>query len=63
MIMRAQALISVNQNPSAADIARHLQPNLCRCGTHMQIVKAVQRAAQLMKGRSAARWSLGRAAK
>ena len=55
MIMRAQALINVNHNPSAADIARHLQPNLCRCGTHIQIVKAVQRAAQMMKNGSVAR--------
>ena len=55
MIMRAQALINVNHNPSAADIARHLQPNLCRCGTHIQIVKAVQRAAQMMKERRVAR--------
>jgi nicotinate dehydrogenase subunit A len=55
MIMRAQALINVNRNPSAAEIARHLQPNLCRCGTHAQIIKAVQRAAQLMKERSLTR--------
>src|SRR3954467_5461083 len=49
MMMRAQALLSVNKSPSDADIRKHLQPNLCRCGTHMRIVKAVKRAAQLMK--------------
>jgi nicotinate dehydrogenase subunit A len=49
VIMRAQALINVNKDPSEAEIARHLQPNLCRCGTHINIVKAVRRAAQLMK--------------
>jgi nicotinate dehydrogenase subunit A len=49
MIMRAQALMNVNKDPSEAEIARYLQPNLCRCGTHMNIFKAVRRAAQLMK--------------
>ena len=49
MIMRAQALLNANKDPSEAQIARHLQPNLCRCGTHTQIVKAVRRAARLMK--------------
>lgn len=49
MIVRAQALLRVNESPSDAEIRRHLQPNLCRCGTHMRIVKAVRRAAELMK--------------
>lgn len=46
MIMRAQALLQKTPNPSAAQIRDHLAPNLCRCGTHTRIVKAVQRAAQ-----------------
>ncbi|HEY7298365.1 MAG TPA: (2Fe-2S)-binding protein [Xanthobacteraceae bacterium] len=54
MIMRAQALINVNPTPTTAEITRHLEPNLCRCGTHMRIVRAVQRAAELMKDKSAA---------
>jgi nicotinate dehydrogenase subunit A len=49
MIVRAQALLNRNPNPSDEDIRRHLQPNLCRCGTHMRIVKAVRRAAQTMR--------------
>ena len=54
IMMRAQALLNANKDPSEADIRKHLQPNLCRCGTHMRIVKAVKRAAQLMKTATAA---------
>ena len=54
MIMRAQALLAANPNPSDVDIRRYMQPNLCRCGTHMRIVKAVRRAAQLMRSAGAA---------
>jgi len=46
MILRAQALIDVNKNPSDDEIRRHMQPNLCRCGTHTRIVAAVKRAAR-----------------
>lgn len=49
MMMRAQALLETNKNPSDAEIRRHMQPNLCRCGTHMRIVAAVKRAAQYMR--------------
>ena len=53
MIMRAQALLERNPSPSEADIRAHLNPNLCRCGTHMRILRAVQRAAKT--GQTAAR--------
>src|SRR5215469_12515786 len=49
MIMRAQALLEKNPSPSDAEIRRHMMPNLCRCGTHMRIFKAVHRAAQSMR--------------
>ena len=49
MMMRAQALLEANPAPSRAEIRRHMNTNLCRCGTHMRIVRAVERAAQLMK--------------
>jgi nicotinate dehydrogenase subunit A len=49
MMMRAQALLETNKSPSDAEIRRHMQPNLCRCGTHMRIVAAVRRAAQYMR--------------
>jgi nicotinate dehydrogenase subunit A len=49
MIMRAQALLEKNPSPSEAEIRRHMMPNLCRCGTHMRILRAVRRAAQQMR--------------
>ena len=45
MIMRAQALLERNPHPSDAEIRRHMAPNLCRCGTHLRILRAVRRAA------------------
>lgn len=45
MIMRAQALLDRNSRPSDAEIRAHMQPNLCRCGTHMRILRAIRRAA------------------
>jgi isoquinoline 1-oxidoreductase len=47
MIMRAQALLDATPQPSEAQIRAHMQPNLCRCGTHMRILRAVRRAAGL----------------
>ena len=49
MLMRAQALLEKNPAPSELEIRRHLRPNLCRCGTHLRIIRAVQRASQLLK--------------
>jgi len=49
MMMRAQALLLRNPHASDADIREYLEPNLCRCGTHMRILRAVRRAAQLMQ--------------
>jgi nicotinate dehydrogenase subunit A len=49
MIMRAQALLERNANPSDAEIRQHMAINLCRCGTHMRILRAVRRAATALK--------------
>ncbi|MDB6087728.1 MAG: (2Fe-2S)-binding protein [Gammaproteobacteria bacterium] len=49
MMMRAQALLQKNPQTSDAEIRRQLEQNLCRCGTHMRILRAVRRAAQLMQ--------------
>jgi Aerobic-type carbon monoxide dehydrogenase, small subunit CoxS/CutS homologs len=46
MIMTAKALLDRNPNPSLDDIRRALSGNLCRCGTHVEILRAVQRAAR-----------------
>jgi nicotinate dehydrogenase subunit A len=48
MIMRAQALLE-KPAPSDAEVRRHMMPNLCRCGTHMRILRAVGRAAGEMR--------------
>jgi nicotinate dehydrogenase subunit A len=48
MMMRAQALLQKNSKPTDEEIRAELQPNLCRCGTHMRILRAVRRAARLM---------------
>ena len=49
MIMRAQALLEQNAAPTDAQVRAHMQPNLCRCGTHMRILAAIHRAAQAMR--------------
>lgn len=48
MIMTAKALLDRNPNPSEAEIRNELSGNLCRCGTHIEILRAVLRAARLM---------------
>jgi len=49
MIVRAQALLEANPSPSDDEIRRHMAPSLCRCGTHMRILRAVRRAADEMR--------------
>src|SRR6516164_1245798 len=49
MMMRAQALLQKNTAPSDDEIRSYMQPNLCRCGTHMRILRAVRRAADAMR--------------
>jgi nicotinate dehydrogenase subunit A len=52
MMMRAQALLEANATPSREQIRKHMAANLCRCGTHMRIEKAVERAARMMQAGS-----------
>jgi nicotinate dehydrogenase subunit A len=44
--MQAQALLERNPDPSDAEIRAALNGNLCRCGSHNRIVRAVLRAAK-----------------
>lgn len=44
MIMSAAALLSTNKKPSESDIRSALDGNLCRCGTHVRVVRAVMAA-------------------
>jgi nicotinate dehydrogenase subunit A len=46
MIMTAKALLDKTPNPTEAQIKKALAANLCRCGTHNRIVRAVQKAAK-----------------
>jgi len=48
MVMRAQALLEHNPNPSEQEIRDQMAVNLCRCGTHMRILAPVRRAAVAM---------------
>jgi nicotinate dehydrogenase subunit A len=54
MILKAQTLLAANSNPTDDEIRKHMQPNLCRCGTHTRIVKAIRRAAGYVKTADAA---------
>ncbi|MGH8291624.1 MAG: (2Fe-2S)-binding protein [Steroidobacteraceae bacterium] len=48
MIMQAASLLKQNPRPSREDIKKALNGNLCRCGTHMRIARAIERAAGSM---------------
>jgi aerobic-type carbon monoxide dehydrogenase small subunit (CoxS/CutS family) len=53
MVMRAQALLANNLSPTDDEIRTHMEPNLCRCGTQNRILRAVRRAANLLRNGSA----------
>jgi nicotinate dehydrogenase subunit A len=46
MIMTAKGFLDTNPRPTTQEIKQALSNNLCRCGTHLRVVKAVQRAAE-----------------
>jgi nicotinate dehydrogenase subunit A len=50
IIMSAKALLDRNPRPSGDEIRAALDRNLCRCGTHTRIVRAIQRAAREITG-------------
>ena len=49
MIMTAAGILKENPNPTEADIVKGLEGNLCRCTGYINIIKSVQRGAELMK--------------
>ena len=49
MIMTTVALLAANPDPDEAEIRAGLQGNLCRCGTHIEILRAVRNAAERMR--------------
>jgi nicotinate dehydrogenase subunit A len=46
ILMTAKVLLDRNRNPSDADIKRALDPVLCRCGSHLRVIRAIKRAAR-----------------
>ncbi|HZR01820.1 MAG TPA: (2Fe-2S)-binding protein [Burkholderiales bacterium] len=46
MIMQAAALLRTNKKPTETEIKAALAENLCRCGTHLRIVRAIKRASE-----------------
>lgn len=49
MIMQTKVLLEQNSDPSDEEIRSALEGNLCRCGTHARILRAVKRAADTME--------------
>jgi isoquinoline 1-oxidoreductase alpha subunit len=45
-IMRAAGLLAQTPRPTRAQIVEYMSPNICRCGTYVRIVRAIERAAQ-----------------
>ncbi len=50
MVMSAVGLLNRQPEPSRDDVVRHMDKNICRCGTYLRIVAAVEDAAKRMKG-------------
>jgi nicotinate dehydrogenase subunit A len=49
ILISAKALLDRNPSPSRAEIATALDDNICRCGSHVRILRAVERAARLLR--------------
>ena len=49
MILSAYALLQKSPKPTSAEILRHMDDNLCRCGSHQRIVQAIQEAATMQE--------------
>ena len=47
MIMSVVALLEKNPNPTEQEILKFMQGNICRCGTHTRIIRAIQEAAHV----------------
>jgi len=51
-IMQAAALLETNPEPSRKEILTHMNGNLCRCGTYLRILDAIQRASVKMASKA-----------
>jgi len=45
-IMQAATLLAKNKQPTRQDIVEHMDGNICRCGTYLRIISAIERAAR-----------------
>ena len=52
MILSAYALLLRTPKPTRAQVLKHMEGNLCRCGSHVRILDAVDEAAGIMRGRA-----------
>ena len=52
ILMTAKVLLDKNPNPSDLDIKRALDPVLCRCGSHLRVIRAIKRAARTLQARA-----------
>ena len=50
MMARAEGLLRRTTTPSEAEMRAAMSPSLCRCGTHLRILRAVRLAAQMRGG-------------
>ncbi len=50
MIMNAYSLLLRNPQPTRDEIVKDMEQNLCRCGAHIRIIRAIESAAAEMKG-------------
>ena len=53
ILISAKALLDKNPKPSRAEIAQALDGNICRCGSHNRIMRAVEKAAAVMRAGAA----------
>ena len=52
MVMSSVGLLQTNANPKHEEIVQFLQGNICRCGTHLRVIEAVEHAAKMMQERA-----------
>jgi aerobic-type carbon monoxide dehydrogenase small subunit (CoxS/CutS family) len=55
MIMSGAGLLARKPDPDLGEIIRHMEGNICRCGTYTRILAAIRKAAQVTKAKGGAR--------
>ena len=52
IVMNAKVLLDKNSDPTDDQIKEHMDPILCRCGSHIRVIAAIKLAAKLMKAKA-----------